>query len=93
MHIVVMPQHHKASAVCVNHVITLFEQERLGLITCLWGSSRCRDAEVSFNPVYVTEENVGNDKRPVTEVKRQVGRILAIPHIAPHQTTGTGCVK
>lgn len=57
---------------------------------------------MSFEPVYVTEENARNDKRPATgtgrqkpftEVKRQVGGFLAIPRIAVHRATGTGCVK
>ncbi len=57
---------------------------------------------MSFKPVYAAEENVRNDKRTATgtgrqklftEVKRQVGGILAIPRIARRQATGTGCVK
>lgn len=91
-----------ASAISVNHVITLLEQERLGLITQLWGSLRWRGAKLSFKPVYVTEENVRNDKRPATgtgrqklftEIKRQVGGILTILHIALHQAAGAGCMK
>lgn len=47
---------------------------------------------MSSKSVYVTEENARNDKRPATgtdrrrfhtKVKRQVGGIRTIPHIAP----------
>lgn len=91
-----------ASAIRVTHVITLFEQERLVLITRLRGSLRRRGAKVSFKPVYVIEENVRNYKRPTTgtgrqklftEVKRQVGGFLVIQQIALHQAMRTGCVK
>lgn len=73
-----------------------------GLITRLWGSLRWRGAKVSSKSVYVTEENVRNDRRPATgtrwqklftEVKRQVGVILVILCIAVCQVTGTGCAK
>lgn len=88
----------RASAICVNHVITLLEQERLGLITHLRGSLRWRGAKVSFIPVYLTEENVRNDKRPATgQQKLFVRGRLEEPSpfftLLSHQATGTSCVK
>lgn len=102
-HIVVMPQHSQGLChTCKLCHYAALNRRCKGLITRLWGSLRWRGAKVSSKSVYVTEENVRNDRRPATgtrwqklftDVKRQVGGILVILCIAVRQVTKHGLCK
>lgn len=49
--IVVLSHHGRAPPLCVNHVITLFEQERLGLTADLQPAEGKGGADVNLRPV------------------------------------------
>lgn len=91
---------HRASAICVNHSITLFEQERLSLITQLaWRLEvKRRQGELPTRLCNQGEceewQKTCDRKRPwrtlsVEVRKDQVGGNFAIPHIAPTSSVGS----